>query len=148
SVDGNPPLAAAALDEAETCLESARDITTRPAGEQAPVVGFIRDTQHAIEICDCNLPGIEHTRCNISQAQATSPALSDEVEGEIGEAEQLKAQGRAQGTDANWEALDEVVTRAQSAVDTAQQEGAQDPLGQHTALITIDTELDEQLDTV
>ena len=148
SVDDNPQLAAAALDEAEKCLESARDIAARPAGEQGPVVGFIRDAEHAIEISDRNLRGIENARSNISQAQATLPALIEEVEGEIAEAEELKSQGRAQGTDANWEALDAVVARAQSAVDTAQQEGAQDPLGQHTALITIDTELDEQLDTV
>ncbi|WP_301206362.1 TPM domain-containing protein, partial [Corynebacterium stationis] len=148
SVADNTQLAAAALDEAEKSLDSAREIAARPAGEQGAVVGFIRDAEHALEISDRNLQGVENARSNISQAQAALPALIDEVEGEIAEAAQIKAQGRSQGTDANWDALDEVVARAQQAVDTAKQEGTQDPLGQHTALITIDTELDEQLDTV
>lgn len=148
SVADNTQLAAAALDEAEKSLDSAREIAARPAGEQGAVVGFIRDAEHALEISDRNLQGVENARSNISQAQASLPALIDEVEGEIAEAAQIKAEGRSQGTDANWDALDEVVARAQQAVDNAKKEGTQDPLGQHTALITIDTELDEQLDTV
>src|SRR5699024_632017 len=79
---------------------------------------------------------------------ATLPNFSAEVEGEIQDAGQLKTQGRSQRTDADWQALDSVVTRAQQAVEVAKAEGSQDPLGQHTALITIDTELDEQLDSV
>lgn len=148
SIDDNTQMAAAALDEAEKSLESAREIAARPAGEQGAVVGFIRDAEHAIEVSHRNLQGVENARSNISQAQATLPALIEEVEGEIAEAGQIKAQGRSQGTEANWQELDAVVARAQQAVDTAKQEGSTDPLGQHTALITIDTELDEQLDTV
>ena len=148
SISDNADLAAAALDEAEKSLEAAREVAARPAGEQGPVVGYIRDAEHAIEVSDRNLTGVENARSNISDAQATLPNLIAEVEGEIQEAGQLKNQGRSQGTDADWQALDSVVTRAQQAVEVAKAEGSQDPLGQHTALITIDTELDEQLDTV
>src|SRR5699024_8847212 len=148
SISDNAELAAAALDEAEKSLEAAREVAARPAGEQGPVVGYIRDAEHAIEVSDRNLTGVENARSNISDAQATLPNLIAEVEGEIQEAGQLKNQGRSQGTDADWQALDSVVTRAQQAVEVAKAEGSQDPLGQHTALITIDTELDEQLDTV
>ncbi|MDN5800438.1 MAG: TPM domain-containing protein [Corynebacterium casei] len=148
SVDDNVQIASASLDEAEKSLSAAREIEARPAGQQGGLVAHIRDAEHALEVSDRNLAGVENARTNISEAKAGLPALIEEVEGEIQEAGQIKQQGRSQGTDADWAALDEVVARAQQAVDAAKAEGSMDPLGQHTALITIDTELDEQLDTV
>src|SRR5699024_8764334 len=73
SVVDNTQLAAAALDEADKSLDSAREIAERPAGEQGAVVGFIRDAEHALEISDLNLQGVENARSNISQAQASLP---------------------------------------------------------------------------
>lgn len=148
SVDDNVQIASASLDEAEKSLSAAREIEAKPAGQQGGLVAHIRDAEHAIEVSDRNLAGVENARTNISEAKASLPALIDEVEGEIREAGDIKNQGRSQGTDADWAALDDVVARAQQAVEVAKAEGSSDPLGQHTALITIDTELDEQLDTV
>ena len=148
SVDDNVQIASASLDEAEKSLSAAREIEAKPAGQQGGLVAHIRDAEHAIEVSDRNLAGVENARTNISEAKAGLPALIEEVEGEIQEAGQIKNQGRSQGTEANWSALDDVVARAQQAVEVAKAEGSVDPLGQHTALITIDTELDEQLDTV
>lgn len=148
SVDDNVQIASASLDEAEKSLSAAREIEAKPAGQQGGLVAHIRDAEHAIEVSDRNLAGVENARTNISEAKAGLPALIEEVEGEIQEAGQIKNQGRSQGTDADWAALEDVVARAQQAVEVAKAEGSVDPLGQHTALITIDTELDEQLDTV
>ncbi|WP_313549830.1 TPM domain-containing protein [Corynebacterium sp.] len=148
SVDDNVQIASASLDEAEKSLSAAREIEAKPAGQQGGLVAHIRDAEHAIEVSDRNLAGVENARTNISEAKAGLPALIEEVEGEIREAGQIKNQGRSQGTEANWSALDDVVARAQQAVEVAKTEGSVDPLGQHTALITIDTELDQQLDTV
>ncbi|MFH0411392.1 TPM domain-containing protein [Corynebacterium sp. L4756] len=148
SIEDNAELASASLDEAEKDLSAAREIQARPAGEQGGLVTYIRDAEHALEVSDRNLTGVEHARGNIADAKASLPALIDEVEGEIQEAGQIKQQGRSQGTDADWQALDDVVARAQAAVGVAREQGASDPLGQHTALVTIDTELDDQLDTV
>lgn len=148
SIEDNAELASASLDEAEKDLSAAREIQARPAGEQGGLVTYIRDAEHALEVSDRNLTGVEHARGNIADAKASLPALIDEVEGEIQEAGQIKQQGRSQGTDADWQALDDVVARARAAVGVAREQGASDPLGQHTALVTIDTELDDQLDTV
>ncbi|MGP5294969.1 TPM domain-containing protein [Corynebacterium casei] len=148
SVDDNVQIASASLDEAEKSLAAAREIEAKPAGQQGGLVAHIRDAEHAIEVSDRNLAGVENARTNIFEAKAGLPALIEEVEGEIREAGDIKNQGRSQGTDADWAALDDVVARAQQAVEVAKAEGSSDPLGQHTALITIDTELDEQLDTV
>ena len=148
SVDDNVQIASASLDEAEKSLSAAREIEAKPAGQQGGLVAHIRDAEHAIEVSDRNLAGVENARTNISEAKASLPALIEEVEDEIREAGDIKNQGRSQGTDADWAALDDVVARAQQAVEVAKAEGSSDPLGQHTALITIDTELDEQLDTV
>ena len=148
SVDDNVQIASASLDEAEKSLSAAREIEAKPAGQQGGLVAHIRDAEHAIEVSDRNLAGVENARTNIFEAKAGLPALIEEVEGEIREAGDIKNQGRSQGTDADWAALDDVVARAQQAVEVAKAEGSSDPLGQHTALITIDTELDEQLDTV
>lgn len=148
SVDDNVQIASASLDEAEKSLAAAREIEAKPAGQQGGLVAHIRDAEHAIEVSDRNLAGVENARTNISEAKAGLPALIEEVEGEIREAGDIKNQGRSQGTDADWAALDDVVARAQQAVEVAKAEGSSDPLGQHTALITIDTELDEHLDTV
>ena len=148
SVDDNVQISSASLDEAEKSLSAAREIEAKPAGQQGGLVAHIRDAEHAIEVSDRNLAGVENARTNISEAKAGLPALIEEVEGEIREAGQIKNQGRSQGTEANWSSLDDVVARAQQAVEVAKTEGSVDPLGQHTALITIDTELDQQLDTV
>ncbi|MFO5067293.1 hypothetical protein RCK10_24835, partial [Salmonella enterica subsp. enterica serovar 1,4,[5],12:i:-] len=94
------------------------------------------------------LTGVENAENSISSAKANLPALIEEVEGEIAEAQQLEQRGKAQGSPADWAALEEHVALARQAVDSARQNGQADPLGQYTALTAIDTKLDEQLDAV
>ena len=148
SIADNPELASASLDEAEKLLDQAREVQGQPAGKQGSLVGLIRDIEHATEATDRLLTGVEHAEENISSARRNLGALITEVEGEIEEARELERQGKSQGTQADWEALEELLERASAAVTDAKQQGDTDPLGQHTALMSIDTELDERLDRV
>ena len=137
----NPELAAASLDEAEKLLDKARKVQEQPAGQQGPLVGLIRDIEHACEMTDRLLTGVENAEENIATARGNLEALIAEVEGEIDEARGLERQGKAQGTTADWDALEELLGRAGTTVNEAKAHGQQDPLGQHTALTSIDTQL-------
>ena len=148
SIADNPELAAASLDEAEKLLEKARGVQAQPAGQQGPLVGLIRDSEHACAMTDRLISGVENAEENIATARANLESLIAEVESEIDEARELERQGKAQGTTADWNALEELLGRAGSAVTEAKAQGQQDPLGQHTALTSIDTQLDEALDRV
>ncbi|MDK8671412.1 TPM domain-containing protein [Corynebacterium sp. MSK195] len=148
SIADNPELAAASLDEAEKLLDKARGVQAQPAGQQGPLVGLIRDIEHACEMTDRLISAVENAEENIATARGNLEALIDEVEGEINEARELERQGKAQGTAADWDKLEDLLGRAGTAVDEAKAHGQQDPLGQHTALTSIDTELDEALDRV
>ena len=144
----NPELAAASLDEAEKLLDKARKVQEQPAGQQGPLVGLIRDIEHACEMTDRLLTGVENAEENIATARGNLESLIAEVEGEIDETRELERQGKAQGTTADWDALEDLLGRAGTAVNEAKAHGQQDPLGQHTALTSIDTQLDEALDRV
>lgn len=148
SIADNPELAAASLDEAEKLLDKARGVQAQPAGQQGPLVGLIRDIEHACEMTDRLISGVENAEENIATARGNLEALIAEVEGEIDEARELERQGKAQGTTADWDKLEDLLGRAGTAVDEAKAHGQQDPLGQHTALTSIDTQLDEALDRV
>lgn len=148
SIADNPELAAASLDEAEKLLDKARGVQAQPAGQQGPLVGLIRDIEHACEMTDRLVSGVENAEENIATARGNLEALIAEVEGEINEARELERQGKAQGTTADWDKLEDLLGRAGTAVNEAKAHGQQDPLGQHTALTSIDTELDEALDRV
>lgn len=148
SIADNPEMAEVSLSEAEKLLERGRSLQSQPAGQQGPLVGIIRDAEHALEVSDRLLTGVENAENSIASAKATLPALIDEVEGEIAEAQQLEQQGKAQGSPADWSALEDLLSTARAAVDQARSNGQADPLGQYTALTAIDTKLDEQLDTV
>ncbi|QRP61501.1 TPM domain-containing protein [Corynebacterium minutissimum] len=148
SIADNPEMAEVSLSEAEKLLERGRSLQSQPAGQQGPLVGIIRDAEHALEVSDRLLTGVENAENSIASAKDNLPALIDEVEGEIAEAQQLEQQGKAQGSPADWSALEDLLSTARAAVDQAHNNGQADPLGQYTALTAIDTKLDEQLDTV
>lgn len=99
-------------------------------------------------MADRLLSGVENAEANLAAAHSNLTALIAEVRGEIEEAQQLEAQGKKLGTDADWEALGDVTSRAQQAVSAAEAGQATDPLGHYTTLIAIDSELDERLDAV
>ena len=148
SIADNPEMAEVSLTEAEKLLERGRSLQSQPAGQQGPLVGYIRDAEHALEISDRLLNGVENAENSITAARDNLPALIDEVEEEIAEAQHLEQRGKAQGSPADWAALEELLARAREALRAAREQGQGDPLGQYTALTAIDGELDQQLDTV
>lgn len=148
SIEDNPHMATVSVGEAEKLLEQGRTLAAQPAGQQGGLVGIIRDSEHAIEVADRLLSGVENAEANLAAAHSNLSALIAEVRGEIEEAQQLEAQGKKLGTDADWEALGDVTSRAQQAVSAAEAGQATDPLGHYTTLIAIDSELDERLDAV
>ncbi|WP_408930847.1 TPM domain-containing protein [Corynebacterium axilliensis] len=148
SIADNPEMAEVSLTEAEKLLDRGRELQSKPAGQQGPLVGIIRDCEHALEISDRLLTGVENAETSIASAKANLQALIEEIEDEITEARELEQRGKAQGSPADWSALEELLSLARTAVDQARDKGKSDPLGQYTALTAIDTQLDEQLDTV
>ena len=148
SIADNPEMAEVSLTEAEKLLERGRSLQSQPAGQQGPLVGYIRDAEHALEISDRLLNGVENAENSITAARDNLPALIDEVEEEIAEAQHLEQRGKAQGSPADWSALESLLAEAREALRAAREQGQGDPLGQYTALTAIDGELDQQLDTV
>ncbi|APT92123.1 chromosome partitioning protein ParA [Corynebacterium phocae] len=146
SVADNPEMATVSVSEAEKSLGIARELASKPAGQQGGLVAAIRDTEHAIDVADRLLNGVENARSNIMEAKSLLPALIEEVEGEIAEARQLEAQGAAQGTKADWGRLEQLLATASTGVQAAREGGKSDPLTHHTELTNIDTELDAALD--
>ena len=148
SIADNPEMAEVSLTEAEKLLSRGRELQSQPAGQQGPLVGYIRDAEHALEVSDRLLNAVENAENSITAARDNLPALIDEVEEEIAEAQHLEQRGKAQGSPADWSALESLLAEAREALSTARQHGQADPLGQYTALTAIDSKLDEQLDTV
>lgn len=148
SIADNAEMAEVSLNEAEKSVSSGRELAAAPAGQQGGLVAAIRDGEHAIEIADRLLSGIENAETNIAEAKANLASLITEIEEEISEAQQLEAQGKSQGTKADWDSLEELLARAHTAVESARAEGTQDPLGSYSSLMAIDTELDDRLDRV
>lgn len=148
SIADNPEMAEVSLDEAEKLLSRGRVLQSQPAGQQGPLVGYIRDAEHALEVSDRLLSAVENAENSITAAQDNLPALINEVEEEIAEAQHLEQRGKAQGSPADWSALESLLAQAREALSAARQQGKADPLGQYTALTALDSKLDEQLDTV
>ncbi|ACP33389.1 putative membrane protein [Corynebacterium aurimucosum ATCC 700975] len=148
SIADNPEMAEVSLTEAEKLLSRGRELQSQPAGQQGPLVGYIRDAEHALEVSDRLLNAVENAENSITAARDNLPALIDEVEEEIAEAQHLEQRGKAQGSPADWSALESLLAEAREALSAARQHGKADPLGQYTALTALDSKLDEQLDTV
>ncbi|WPF65532.1 MULTISPECIES: TPM domain-containing protein [unclassified Corynebacterium] len=148
SVRDNPELAAASLDAAENSLSAARSLAQKPAGQQGGLVMVLREAEHAVEVADRMLSAVEHADENIATARASLESLVEEVQEEIAEAEDLRARGTANGAQADWAALDDLVAEARGLVDKAKRQGTEDPLGIYTDLNDLDARLDERLDAL
>lgn len=146
SIEDNIEVATVSLNEAEKSLSTGRELQSKPAGQQGGLVDAVRNAEHAVEVANRQLLSIEHADENIRSARAGLAELINEIEAEIREAEQLREQGSSKGVQADWDQLNDVVTRAGEEAARARQSGERDPLGAYTALSDIDAELDEQLD--
>ncbi|MGC4960729.1 TPM domain-containing protein [Gordonia sp. DT218] len=138
SITNNITLAHEELDFAEHSSDQGREAADAPAGEQGPAVAAIRSAEGALEQANRLLDAIDNADRNIAAAHSRMPALIDEVEGELTEAEALTADGGP--------ALATAASAATEAVTAARSGFSDDPLGTFTALIDADAELDRALD--
>lgn len=142
SISDNVELAQASLEESEKALGTARELEAKPAGQQGALVDVIRTAEHALEVADNMLLSIEHADTNIETAKANLPALFQEIEGEIGELQRL--QGATQtGARVPVDRMQEVASRASTALSEARTTSTSDPLTAYTDLTHVDAELDE-----
>jgi len=148
SINHNVEIAQAALAEAEKQIDVGRDLAARPAGEQAGLIEAIRIAETDINQADRMLKAIESARSDIAAAQANLDALIAEIEGEIAQGEAIKSQGVAQGTQLDWNAVSNTLTRAREALQEARNIKDHDPLTAWTQLTDMDSQLDEMLEQI
>ena len=148
SINHNVEIAQAALAEAEKQIDVGRDLAARPAGEQAGLIEAIRIAETDIQQADRMLKAIESARSDIAAAQANLDALIAEIEGEIAQGEAIKSQGVAQGTQLDWNAVSNTLTRAREALQEARGIKDHDPLTAWTRLTDMDSQLDEMLEQI
>lgn len=148
SINHNVEIAQAALAEAEKQIDVGRDLAARPAGEQAGLIEAIRIAETDIHQADRMLKAIESARSDIAAAQANLDALIAEIEGEIAQGEAIKSQGVAQGTQLDWNAVSNTLTRAREALQEARNIKDHDPLTAWTQLTDMDSQLDEMLEQI
>ncbi len=148
SINHNVEIAQAALAEAEKQIDVGRDLAARPAGEQAGLIEAIRIAETDINQADRMLKAIESARSDIAAAQANLDALIAEIEGEIAQGEAIKSQGVAQGTQLDWNAVSNTLTRAREALQNARGIKDHDPLTAWTRLTDMDSQLDEMLEQI
>ena len=148
SINHNVEIAQAALAEAEKQIDVGQDLAARPAGEQAGLIEAIRIAETDINQADRMLKAIESARSDIAAAQANLDALIAEIEGEIAQGEAIKSQGVAQGTQLDWNAVSNTLTRAREALQEARGIKDHDPLTAWTRLTDMDSQLDEMLEQI
>jgi len=126
-------------------LEEARKLASQPAGKQGALVDILRGAQHTVDVADKNLGAIEHADTNIQTAKSNLPALIQEIEDELREIEQLKAE-RDRGARVDVSSLDSIATRAREELNALGDRGDTDPLAVFTELTDLDADIDAEID--
>ena len=144
SIQDNVSMATTHLDEAEKAIDAGRDLAAKPARQQGNLVDKIRLAEKAIQQADQLLSSVEHAEENLRNADSNLDFLASEVRAEISEAEQFRSKGLVKDT----ERIDALVSRAQSALGEAESKASTDPLALYTHLISIDDELNRELETL
>lgn len=145
SISSNVDIASESIDEAEKQLEEARKLASQPAGKQGALVDILRGAQHTVDVADKNLGAIEHADTNIQTAKSNLPALIQEIEDELREIEQLKAE-RDRGARVDVSSLDSIATRAREELNVLGDRGETDPLAVFTELTDLDADIDAEID--
>ena len=145
SVENNPDIAEEEIEEADRALDRAKELLTRPAGEQGGLVEVIGAARMAINQADNQLTAVERAEEQLRQAHRNLSSLISEVESEISEAEQL-LQGLASF---DRKAMNNAVDEARRALHKAQgaHDARGDVLGSYNDLMQADAKLDDCLDS-
>ncbi|WKD60678.1 hypothetical protein CCICO_03175 [Corynebacterium ciconiae DSM 44920] len=148
SINDNVEMAEEHLNQAESTMDTARERSQLPAGEQSDVVDLITGTEKLVDQADQLLAGVEHADTNIAGARAALPDLIEEVRAELREAEDLMGSSRRTGVKVDEHRFTTVTQHAEQAMTQAQREGEADPLSTHATLTEADGELDQLLETL
>ncbi|MCK7641898.1 TPM domain-containing protein [Corynebacterium sp. P6145] len=147
TLDDNPDLAEAHLDEAESTMDRARSLAAKPAGQQGGLVDDIRHIESALQQAEKLLDGVEHGESNIRAARANLGPLAEEIRAEIAEARQIISAAERDNLRVDHSALADITARAERETSEAMSRADSDPLGTWEALLALDAELDDHLDS-
>jgi uncharacterized membrane protein YgcG/predicted nucleic acid-binding Zn-ribbon protein len=144
SVAGNVDIAKQRLTFADQNITNARNLVSRPAGDQTGLVDTIRAAESALGQARTLLDAVASAGTDINRAVATLPSAIADIQNGINQAGTQLAQGNIPHTTELGAARDAAV----KAVAAAQSTGAADPLGAFTQLTQADAELDRLLASV
>ncbi|MFI5505349.1 TPM domain-containing protein [Corynebacterium kutscheri] len=142
SINDNVAMAEVSLSELDKSIEYGRTLIQQPAGEQGGLVDAIHSAEAAQAHAHELLTAIETAPNDILAAQTGIPDLRIELQEEINEALELRAQLRKN----DWTQLDQIVATARQELDSADTHTIKDPLGVWRRLTAIDSELDDMLE--
>ncbi|MEU4598494.1 TPM domain-containing protein [Nocardia sp. NPDC023988] len=134
SVRDNVRMARERIAFAQTNIDAARDVLTKPAGQQGGAVAAIRAAEAALGQARTLLDTVEHAAADIQQARDGLPAALDELRADLAAASTLTEFGGTQLSGAMATA-----TTTLNTVDDA------DPLGAFHEVVTADADLDRAI---
>ncbi|AKS33488.1 TPM domain-containing protein [Mycolicibacterium goodii] len=141
SVAGNVDTARERLAFADRNITTARNLVSRPAGDQTGLVDAVRAAESALAQARTLLDAVDSASTDINRALAGLPAAVADIEAGIEQANGLLAQPDTPQADKLTAARDAAVL----AAGEAKANGNADPLGAFTRLTQADADLDQLL---
>ncbi len=144
SVVGNVDVARDRLTFADENIGSGRNLVSRPATDQTPLIDAIRAAEGALGQAQTLLDAVDSASTDINHAVDGLPAAIADIQNGIDAAAgQLRQPNTPQA-----DQLDSARDAAVKAVDDAKTNGTNDPLGAFTRLTKADADLDRILASV
>jgi hypothetical protein len=144
SVAGNVDTAKERLAFADRNISTARNLVSRPAGDQAGLVDVIRAAESALGQARTLLDAVDSAAADINRAVAGLPAAITDIQNGVDQAGALLQQGNTPQA-AELSAARDAAAKAAAA---AKSNGNADPLGTFTRLTKADAHLDRLLASV
>ncbi|MGV0745770.1 TPM domain-containing protein [Mycolicibacterium sp. XJ870] len=144
SVVDNVETAKERLAFADHNITTARQLVSRPAGDQTGLVDSVRAAESALDQARTLLDAIDSAATDINRALAGLPAAITDIQAGIDQANTLLAQANTPQSDQLAAARD----AAAKAADAARSNGNADPLGTFMRLTAADADLDQLLASV
>jgi predicted nucleic acid-binding Zn-ribbon protein len=144
AVAGNVDTAKERLAFADRNISTARNLVSRPAGDQTSLVDAIRAAESALGQARTLLDAVDSAATDINRAVAGLPAAITDIQNGIDQAGALLQQGNTPQA-AELSAARDAAAKAAAA---AKSNGNADPLGTFTRLTKADADLDRLLASV
>ena len=144
SVAGNVEAARQRLAFADQNLSTARNLVSRPAGDQTGLIDAIRAVEGALGQAQTLLDAVDSAQSDINRAIAGLPAAVADIQNGIDQAATQLAQPDTP-TSAELTVMRDAAVKAVAEANTA---GSTDPLGVFTRLTKADADLDRALASI